>query len=169
MTGPGREQQVVRALPRRARLDERQNPAPLGTRRLRPDLVTLASTPSGAARLTKSTGSGTRTKSLTRTSRSSDQRSPVHDAISNTSASRSSRADAAMWNDSSSSSANGRISVRTPRPLGTRVPVTGLVAMSRSRTAQAKNADSDARKRFTDDSASPDLLSAIRARVTSRS
>ncbi len=59
--------------------------------------------------------------------------------------------------------------MRTPRPLGTRVPVTGLVVISRSRTAQAKNADSDARKRFTDDSASPDLLSVIRARVTSRS
>jgi choline dehydrogenase len=31
----------------------------------------------------------------------------------------------AAWNDSSSSSANGLISVRRPCPFGTRVPVTG--------------------------------------------
>jgi len=34
--------------------------------------------------------------------------------------------------------------------------VTGLLAIGRSRTAQAKNAERDARKRRTDDSASPD-------------
>ena len=41
--------------------------------------------------------------------------------------------------------------------------------ISRSRTAQAKNAERDARKRRTDDSASPDWFSTINARVTSRS
>ena len=122
-----------------------------GIRRFLPDLVTFAATPSGAARLTRSTGIGTRTKSRTRASPSSDHRSPVHEAIRRTSASRWSRADAAMWNDSSSSSANGRITAPTPRPLGTRVVVTGLLAISRSRTAQPKNADRDARNRFTDD------------------
>jgi hypothetical protein len=52
-----------------------------GIRRFLPDLVTFAATPSGAARLTRSTGIGTRTKSRTRASRSSDHRSPVHEAI----------------------------------------------------------------------------------------
>ena len=57
-----------------------------------------------------------------------------------------------------------------PAALGDPGPwSTGLVAISRSRTAQAKNADSDARNRRTDDSASPDWFSAINARVTSRS
>jgi len=53
--------------------------------------------------------------------------------------------------------------------LGIRVPVTGFTAINRSRTAQAKNAESEARNRFTEDSASPDRLSAINARVTTRS
>ena len=59
--------------------------------------------------------------------------------------------------------------MRTPRPLGTRVPITGLAAISRSRTAQPKNADKEARNRRTDDSASPDRFNAINAPVTSRS
>lgn len=44
--------------------------------------------------------------------------------------------------------------------FGTRVGVTGLTAIIRSRTAQPKNADSESRNRFTDDSAKPleDLL-----------
>lgn len=57
-----------------------------------------------------------------------------------------------MWKDSSSSSANGRISVRVPRPLRTRVRVTGFDAISRSRTAHAKDDDKDARTCLTDDS-----------------
>ena len=117
-----------------------------GTRRFLPDFVALASTPSGAARETSSTGIGTRTKSRTRTSRSSDHRSPVHDATSRMSARCSSRAATDMWKDSSSSSANGRISVRTPRPLGTRVRVTGFEAINRSLTAQAKNDDREAQR-----------------------
>ena len=48
------------------------------------------------------------------------------------------------------------LDVRTPPTFGTRVPVTGLAAIIRSRTAQAKNDDSEARNRRTDDSASPD-------------
>ena len=68
----------------------------IGTLRLLPDLVTFAATPSGAARLTNSTGIGTRTKSRTRTSRSSDHRSPVHAATRSTFASRWSLAPAAM-------------------------------------------------------------------------
>ena len=47
--------------------------------------------------------------------------------------------------------------------------MTGLWVMSRSRTAHAKKADSDDRNRRTDDSASPERLSAISARITSRS
>ena len=57
-----------------------------GTRRVLPNLVALRSTPSGAARLTISTGIGTRTKSRTRAYRSSDHRSPVQAAISRVSA-----------------------------------------------------------------------------------
>lgn len=119
---PSRQQQVVGALA----LDAAQHStkgntrSATGTRRLSPDLVVFASTPSGAARLISSTGIGTRTKSRTRISRSSYHRSPVHAATSSTSASCWSRPAAAWWNDSSSSSANGRISVRTPRPFGTR-------------------------------------------------
>ena len=83
------------------------------------------------------------------------------------SASRESRAVQAAWNDSSSSSANGRISVRRPRPFGTFVPVTGFTAISRSRTAQPKKEDREARKRLTEDSAKPDRFRATRARTTS--
>jgi hypothetical protein len=53
--------------------------------------------------------------------------------------------------------------------VGTRVPVTGLAAINRSRTAQAKKDDNEARNRLTDDAASPERLSAINVRVTSRS
>ena len=89
VAGLGREQQVVRALALGAgSCTSGSTRSATGTRRLLPDLVTFASTPSGAARLTRSTGIGTRTKSRTRTSRSSDHRSPVHDATSRTSASR---------------------------------------------------------------------------------
>ena len=53
--------------------------------------------------------------------------------------------------------------------LRARVRVTGFKAINRALTAQAKNDDRDAWNRLTDDSASPDRLSATSARVTSRS
>ena len=47
--------------------------------------------------------------------------------------------------------------------------MTGLTAIIRSRTVQAKNAESESRNRFTDDSASPPRSSAMSTRLTSRS
>jgi hypothetical protein len=70
---------------------------------------------------------------------------------------------------SSSSSLKGNISTRGVPARGTRVGVTGLAAIIRSRTAQAKYDDSESRKRRTDDSAKPLLVRMINARVISRS
>jgi hypothetical protein len=70
---------------------------------------------------------------------------------------------------SSSSSLKGNISTRGVPARGTRVGVTGLVATTRSRAAQAKYDDSESRKRRTDDSAKPLLVRIINARVISRS
>lgn len=52
---------------------------------------------------------------------------------------------------------------------GTRVGITGLAAIIRSRTAHTNNDDSESAKRRTDDSAKPLLVRAINARVISRS
>ena len=140
-----------------------------GTRRLLPDFVTFASTPSGAARLTSSTGIGTRTKSRTRTSRSSHHRRPVHDRH---------QQDIRQWLVAGSDRhVEGLQLVFGERPDRGSHPSTfgnprggDRVARDQSlRTAQAKNADRDARNRRTDDSASPDWFSATSARVTSRS
>ena len=53
--------------------------------------------------------------------------------------------------------------------LGTRVGVTGLARIIRSRTAQAKKADRESRNRRTDDSARPRRSRATSALETSRS
>ena len=53
--------------------------------------------------------------------------------------------------------------------MGTRVGVTGLATIIRSRTAQAKKDDSESRNRRTDDSAKPAPRQGTSARVTSRS
>ena len=92
----GCEQQVVGALSVRAGTTSDSTRSATGIRRLFPDLVDFASTPSGAARLINSTGMGTRTKSRTRASRSSDHRRPAQEAISRMSANRWSRAETAM-------------------------------------------------------------------------
>ena len=74
MTRHRREQKPLLSLARRAVQHQRQHPVRHWALRVLPDLVTLASTPSGAARHTRSTGIGTCTKSRTRSSRSSDHR-----------------------------------------------------------------------------------------------
>ena len=155
MTRPGRQEQVVRSPALGTAQHQGHHAVCNRQRRLVPDFVSLASTPSVAARLTSSTGIGTRTKSRTRASRSSDHRSPVHDATNRTSARCSSRAATVMWKDSSVLCERPDLG-SPPRPLGTRVRVTGFDAISRSGTAQAKTDHKDARNRLTDDSASPE-------------
>lgn len=76
---------------------------------------------------------------------------------------------ARAYTRSSSSSEYGNISTRGAPTFGTRVRTTGLNAIIRSRTAQAKNADSEARKRRTEASAYPSRLNETSARCTSRS
>jgi hypothetical protein len=114
-------------------------------------------------------GIGNSTKSRTRIARSSDQRRPVHAARSTRSASRRFFSEARSQSSSRSCSPKGYISVRGACDRDTRVAVTGLTAVSRSRTAQAKKDDSEFLVRRTDASAKPCRLHPTSARVISGS
>ena len=122
VAGGGDEQLVVGLPPGAIAWTSGRTRSATGTRRSGRTWCTFDSTPFGCGPLHDQHGIGTSTKSRTRTARSSDQRSPVQPAISRMSASRWSRATAAVQRGPARARPRRTVHLGPrPRPLGTRV------------------------------------------------